>query len=269
MEVSPLHAVGVAARSSNTMKSSALTAYKRSYQKRGARDAHELVFGSLSQIFPKWLPSKVLYPGCHRHITSSLVFSHVDYVDCDSKVKNVYEDAAVREWIRSETRKITEWTFTCASFASPLPADHFPLESYDLLISLSAGIISRPCAKYLKEGGFLLVNDSHGDASAAYVLQNGYDEDQSQFQLRATWDMDNSSCSAADLESYFITTQEELLSEEQAEEMSRIGAKSKLSFRLREESPFYLFQKVPNNNITMESKQESIETSGRKRRREN
>jgi hypothetical protein len=269
MKVSPLHDVGAVATASNALKSSALTAYKKSYQKRGARDAHENVFQSLTEIASTH-PSKVLYPGCHRHITASLVFPHVDYVDCDSKVKNVYEDAAVREWILSETKKSPEWTFTCASFASPLPAGRFSLENYDLVISLSAGLIAKPCAGYLKEGGFLLVNDSHGDASAAYVLQN----EAARFQLTATWDTDTSSWSTTDLEDYFVTTKGEVLSEAQAGEVSRIGSKSKRSFQFRQESPFYLFQKIPKATVdskqesTEESKQENTESSGRKRQRE-
>ena len=34
--------------------------------------------------------------------------------------------------------------------------------SVDLLISQYAGIISQPCKRYLKPGGYLLVNNSHG-----------------------------------------------------------------------------------------------------------
>ncbi|NJN99417.1 MAG: hypothetical protein HC875_37625 [Anaerolineales bacterium] len=39
--------------------------------------------------------------------------------------------------------------------------------SFDLLISQYAGFISQHCKRYLKLGGLLLVNDSHGDASMA------------------------------------------------------------------------------------------------------
>jgi hypothetical protein len=39
--------------------------------------------------------------------------------------------------------------------------------SFDLLISQWAGFVSRACKAYLKPGGLLLVNDSHGDASMA------------------------------------------------------------------------------------------------------
>ena len=40
-------------------------------------------------------------------------------------------------------------------------------KSFDLLISQYAGFVSQHCKKYLKIGGILLVNNSHGDASMA------------------------------------------------------------------------------------------------------
>ena len=41
--------------------------------------------------------------------------------------------------------------------------------SYDLLISLSSGLISQACGSYPKKGGVLFVNNEHYDASMAYV----------------------------------------------------------------------------------------------------
>ena len=47
--------------------------------------------------------------------------------------------------------------------------EELPLEdgSFDLLISLYAGFISEHCSRYLKPGGLLLANNSHGDADMA------------------------------------------------------------------------------------------------------
>lgn len=42
-------------------------------------------------------------------------------------------------------------------------------ESFDLLISQYAGFVSQSCKRYLKIGGWLLANNSHGDASMAYL----------------------------------------------------------------------------------------------------
>ena len=41
--------------------------------------------------------------------------------------------------------------------------------SFDILISLYAGFISKYCGEYLKKGGILLANNSHGDAPLAYL----------------------------------------------------------------------------------------------------
>ena len=56
----------------------------------------------------------------------------------------------------------------CASthcdYAEPLPeAD----ASFDLLVSQYGGFVSRACRRYLRPGGHLVANNSHGDASMA------------------------------------------------------------------------------------------------------
>jgi hypothetical protein len=43
------------------------------------------------------------------------------------------------------------------------------MESFDILISLYAGFISKHCGGYMRNGGILLVNNSHGDAPLAYL----------------------------------------------------------------------------------------------------
>jgi hypothetical protein len=45
-------------------------------------------------------------------------------------------------------------------------------EKYDLIISQYAGFVGQCTKKFLKAGGYLLCNDSHGDATLAY-----FDED--------------------------------------------------------------------------------------------
>ena len=42
-------------------------------------------------------------------------------------------------------------------------------ESFDLLVSLYASFISEACTRYLRVGGTLLVNPSHGDAAMASI----------------------------------------------------------------------------------------------------
>lgn len=242
----------------SAFKSSALTAYKKSYQKRGARDHHEQVFAGLANLVGT--PEKVLYPGCHRHITASIVFPNVDYVDCDSKVSDVYHDPVVREWILSETEASSEtaheWTFTSASFTRKLPKLSY--ESYDLMISLSAGIASTTCTRYIKPGGFFLVNDSHADASTLFAN----DKD---FQLYAAWD--DGQWKNCGLEDYFVTTKGSPISKDQASEAAKIGSKSQRSFRLRKESNFCVFQKTISTDGLKDDDEENKEKDATKLRR--
>ena len=55
-----------------------------------------------------------------------------------------------------------------------------PSKSFDLLLSLSAGIVSKPCAKYLKTDGYFLVSDAHFDARMMFL--------DSRFHLVGIWD---------------------------------------------------------------------------------
>mmetsp|Transcript_7138 Transcript_7138/g.24781 ORF Transcript_7138/g.24781 Transcript_7138/m.24781 type:complete len:276 (+) Transcript_7138:195-1022(+) len=164
--------------------SSALSAYFRSYAKgAGAEDVHVPVFRALKRIQNL---EQVLYPGCHRHITPSLFFPRVHYVDCDEKVGDIYRDAKALDFI-NDNKEYTQQTvvsFSRGDFFSSSPV--VEEEYFDLVISLSAGNVSEPCGRYLKEGGYLLVNEAHGDAYRAYLDQRFelaavYDEDSQQF----------------------------------------------------------------------------------------
>lgn len=56
--------------------------------------------------------------------------------------------------------------FIRADYSDPLDLGE---GSFDLLISLYAGFISEHCTRYLRVGGTLLVNPSHGDAAMASI----------------------------------------------------------------------------------------------------
>ena len=258
----------------SAFKSPALTSYKRSYQKNGQRDIlHEEVFRTLSNVVQSPI-NRVLYPGCHRHITASLAFPDVDYVDSDKKVGDVYQDDVVKEWIRSETSKDEsavqhKWTFTCSSYESmALKKAIFKDNSYDLMISLSAGIVSTPCAQYIRPGGYFLVNDGHADASTAFVATTE-DKGPKLFNLIAVW-VDGVGWKTADLKDYFKTTKGAYISIDQAHEAAKIGSKSKRSFRLKKESHFYLYQKSSSESagkVTTISENGGDSASSIKRRR--
>ena len=56
--------------------------------------------------------------------------------------------------------------FIGADYTDPLGLDD---GGFDLLISMYAGFISEHCTRYLRVGGTLLVNPSHGDAAMASI----------------------------------------------------------------------------------------------------
>ena len=107
-----------------------------------------------------------LYPGSFVHVTPSFVFPVTVYVDSDRRAKRAFGDPGLLKLIRQrhEYDQDPQVVFYAADYATPFGAQD---ESFDLLISQYAGLICRPCKRYLRIGGLLLVNNSHGDAGIA------------------------------------------------------------------------------------------------------
>jgi hypothetical protein len=126
-------------------------------------DRHHL-FGTVAQ----WVsPAVVLYPGSFVDIAASFVFPNVVYVDSDRRAATFFSDTTgVDELVRENGRgsQTAQWEFLSADYTTDIGVED---ESVDLLISLYAGFISEECTRYLKQGGHLLVNSSHGDAALA------------------------------------------------------------------------------------------------------
>lgn len=114
-------------------------------------------------------PDRVLYPGSFIHVTASFVFPSVVYVDNDRNAQRFFSkrDDVVSFVTRHKVyRETPEMVFHGSSYEADLPESE---ESFDLLISLYAGLISKPCKRYLKLGGILAANNSHGDAGLASI----------------------------------------------------------------------------------------------------
>lgn len=117
--------------------------------------------------------ARILYPGSYADIAPSVWFDDVTYVDIDKRTPRFFAEAdAVSELVGAKRRVLdlpersAAITFHHADYATPLPE---PSDSFDLLVSLYAGFVSEHCTQYLRIGGTLLVNPSHGDAAMASI----------------------------------------------------------------------------------------------------
>ncbi|MCP3105235.1 hypothetical protein LZ198_40835 [Myxococcus sp. K15C18031901] len=114
----------------------------------------------------------VLYPGCFVHLTPSFFFQHVVYVDRNDLARGFFGN---KEGVMRKVRSRQEYPeppnvrFIGQDYLQPLPVLE---ESFDLLLALYAGGISRACGKYLRVGGLLVTNDHHGDATEAAAEEN-------------------------------------------------------------------------------------------------
>jgi len=111
--------------------------------------------------------TSVLYPGSFVDVAVSFVFDSVTYVDNDRQASRFFADTAGVDEIISRHRRDArkaEWRSIPSDYRTELDlADR----SVGLLVSLYAGFVSEHCTRYLRPGGWLLVNPSHGDAAMA------------------------------------------------------------------------------------------------------
>ena len=127
------------------MLSNAIEAYEKYMQQSMHNDAEKRfdrydVFLELSKNFPI---KKAMYPGSYIHITPSMIFPEVIYVDQVKKAKEFFKSQSeILEWI--DQKKIYE--------EKPIikfePKDYWdelsvPKGYYDLLISQYAGFVSQ------------------------------------------------------------------------------------------------------------------------------
>jgi hypothetical protein len=185
------------------------------------------LFKSLAE---KFMVESALYPGSFVHVTPSFIFPEVTYIDNDKRAKSFFGDPEITEYISEHKLYKNDPTITF------LPEDYREssltlLEHFDLLISLYAGIISKYCTRYLKVNGFLLVNNSHGDAGMASINER--------YELLGVFNKKGNrfTFSNSDLDSYFIPKKEVIITEEYLEGIGRgIG--------YTKSSASYLFKKI-------------------------
>lgn len=143
----------------------------------------------------------VLYPGSFVHITPSFVFPRCVYLDSNKQAAKFFNDPEIFGYIskRKQYPEEAEILFYNIDFTKDFDEKY---ESFDLLLSQYAGFVSQACKKYLKTGGILLANNSHGDASMASI-----DED---FQLTAVYRLRGQHCTISEkgIDQYFIPKKE-------------------------------------------------------------
>ena len=126
-------------------------------------DRYDL-FLEISKHFPI---NKAMYPGSYIHITPSMIFPEVLYMDNFKKTEAFFKNKSeILPYIEKQKiyKEKTTINFILNDYWNDLSV---PKGYYDLLISQYAGFVSQACKQYLKKGGILLANDSHGDATLA------------------------------------------------------------------------------------------------------
>ena len=176
----------------------------------------------------------VLYPGSYVDVAASHVFPDVIYADMDRRAAQFFSDAegveaiVAADQVDGRPRRIR---FLAGDYREQLAV---PDGSVDLLVSLYAGFVSEHRTRYLRPGGWLLVNPSHGDAAMASI--------DPRYQLvgvvkssRGDYRVDVNG-----LDGYLIPKKQQVITPDLLHELNRGVAYTK--------SPFaYLFQLVENN----------------------
>lgn len=106
-----------------------------------------------------------IYPGSHIDIAPSLVVPKVTYIDnFKAAIKFFKEIDTIKQYVdqNKEYEEPCEIEFIGKDYRNTLT-----IEKVDLIISQFAGFVGQATKDLLKDGGLLLANDSHGDASLA------------------------------------------------------------------------------------------------------
>ena len=145
------------------MKSDVIKIYEKYYIDRDYEQVD--LFRLLKETFGI---DRAIYPGSYVQISPSFVYSTVVFIDSDKKAKAFFSNDSVTEYIceRKEYSERPNISFYACDYRDPI--DDLK-GKFDLLLSQYAGFISDCCKEYLRVGGYLLVNNSHGDAGLASI----------------------------------------------------------------------------------------------------
>jgi hypothetical protein len=141
----------------------ALQAYKKYYTDRNNEQVD--LFRLLKNEYGI---SNAIYPGSYVQISPSFIYPYVVYIDSDKSAIRFFQSESLVDYIEEckEYPEDPEIVFHGIDYKNCL--DEYK-SRFDLLISQYAGFISGVCKPYLRNGGYLLVNNSHGDAGMASI----------------------------------------------------------------------------------------------------
>lgn len=185
------------------------------------------LFALMAEHYPT---HSALYAGSFTHVTPAFVFPNTCFVDMDKRAARFFADPAVLDLVRDHKTYTEEPVvhFHHGDYAKGFEEDE---EAFDLLISQYAGFVSQGCKGYLKRDGYLLANNSHGDAGMAFI-----DPD---YQLVAVINRrgEKFSLSEKDLDAYFIPKKDIEITREYLESIGRGVGYTKSAFS-------YVFKRV-------------------------
>ena len=208
----------------------ALPTYLRDY--REMRHHHDLL-GVFRAVHDLLGVQRVVYPGSYIHITPSLVFPCVCYVDSVKGFGTAMQSDDLVPWLDAHKDYTEPVEFTAIETAyNSIPSTL--LAGFGLMISLNAGAISQECKPLLSPSAHLLANDGHYDAARAHV-----DAD---YTLVAALNV-NGACETDEdaLRGYFVTKQGQPLTREMlAENVQR--SPSKARYKMARAADAFLFR---------------------------
>ena len=131
-----------------------------------------------------------VYPGSYIQVSPSFIFARVAYIDSDKQAVKFFQGDSLREMVRErkEYPGEPEMAFHGRDYRQVIEDYR---GQFDLLISQYAGFISGVCKPYLRKRGYLLANNSHGDAGLAsldpdYQLIAAVHRREGQYRLSTT-----------------------------------------------------------------------------------
>ncbi len=166
-----------------------------------------------------------IYPGSYIDIVPSLILEEVIYIDNFKKANTFFKQ-------KNEIVKYIEENkeYSNPSYINFIYDDYSKvsnIEMVDLIISQYAGFVGQEIKQFLKIGGILLANDSHGDATLAYLDES--------YQFIAT--LDNDIINFDNLEKYFFLSRKRMIN------LSEVNEKQK-GPKYINNAQNYIFKKI-------------------------